>query len=95
MRYRVGDGKDISLWYDNWDPLGPLAIRFGERIIYDGGLGSNAKVEAIVADKEWKWPAAQSMAWLEVKQATPEDFKPDSYRKDTLRWVEDPKGRFT
>jgi hypothetical protein len=95
VRFRVGNGKSISLWFDCWHPVGPLACRFGERIIYDSGLGRYAKVDSVVEGKEWKWPVAESMEWLDVKRATPVDFRPDSSRGDILYWSDDPKGQFT
>ena len=56
MQFRVGSGKGISLWFDNWHPLGPLVVRFGRHIIYDSGLGPHATVADVIQGREWAWP---------------------------------------
>ena len=63
----VGTGEDTFVWWDNWHPLGPLAKRFGNRIIYDSGMGKNAKVKELIENGEWKWPVANSHDMMEVK----------------------------
>jgi hypothetical protein len=42
LRFDVGNGGQIHLWFDNWHPCGVLIDRFGYRVIYD----SNSKMEA-------------------------------------------------
>ena len=95
IRYQVGDGSSISLWYDNWHPVGPLICKFGERIIRISGLGKEAKVEAIVEGSDWRWPTARSPVWLELQRATPSDFRPNRVSRDRVKWVDDTNGRFT
>ncbi|XP_038972733.1 uncharacterized protein LOC120104898 [Phoenix dactylifera] len=95
MRYRVGNGSSISLWFDHWHLLGPLIEVFGERFIYDYGLGQNAKVEAIIDGQEWHWPISRSPAWLELISSTPTSFRPDSRRPDVLQWIDALKGSFS
>jgi hypothetical protein len=41
--FRVGDRRSISLWFDNWHPLGPLVEVFGDRTIMDSGLGREVR----------------------------------------------------
>ncbi|XP_038972041.1 uncharacterized protein LOC120104629 [Phoenix dactylifera] len=95
MRYLVGNESSISLWFDHWHSLGPLIEVFGERFIYDSGLGQNAKVEAIIDGQEWHWPISRFPAWLELISSTPTSFRPDSRRSDVLQWIDAPKGSFS
>ncbi|CAK9146170.1 unnamed protein product, partial [Ilex paraguariensis] len=50
---------------------------------------------AITNGAEWDWPTAPSMEWMEVKNATPGDFKPNPMRDNFLQWGGDPSGRFS
>ncbi|XP_022855072.1 uncharacterized protein LOC111376347 [Olea europaea var. sylvestris] len=43
MKYSIGNGRHVSLWYDNWHPLGPLEKILGERIIRESRLSRLAK----------------------------------------------------
>ncbi|XP_038972594.1 uncharacterized protein LOC120104829 [Phoenix dactylifera] len=95
MRYRVGYGSSILLWFDHWHPLGLLIEVFGERFIYDSSLRQNAKVEAIIDDQEWHWLISRSPAWLELISSTPTSFWPDGRRPNVLQWIDAPKGSFS
>lgn len=44
IKYRVGNGRCVFVWYDNWHPLGPLKARFGYRVVYDSASRDKAKV---------------------------------------------------
>jgi hypothetical protein len=52
-------------------------------------------VGAITNGAEWDWPTAPSIPWMEVKNATPGDFKPNPMRDYFLQWGGDPSGRFS
>lgn len=43
IRYKVGTGENIFVRFDSWHPLGPLAKRFGQRIISDCASSKWAK----------------------------------------------------
>lgn len=44
IKYRVGNGRSVFVWHDNWQSLGPLKLRFGPRIIYDAASVEDAKL---------------------------------------------------
>lgn len=44
------DGSNTFLWFDNWHPWGPLLEKFNDRLIYDSGSHSKAKVSSIISD---------------------------------------------
>ena len=90
-----GDDSSISLWHDNWHPIDPPVDKFGDWIIYNSVLGRNALVKDIIEGIKWKWPIAQSIEWLELKEATPHDFKPITVQEDRLQWTESSDGQFS
>ena len=46
--HKIGRGNSTFLWHDNWHPLSPLWHKYGDRILYDSRLNSEAKVSQIV-----------------------------------------------
>jgi len=42
--WRIGDGRRVSLWFDNWHQRGPLEIICSEQTILDSGLPRDATV---------------------------------------------------
>lgn len=47
IRYEIGNGK-ILVWYDNWHPTGPLLDKYAAKLIFDSGLGQNARVTQLI-----------------------------------------------
>ncbi|GJR61177.1 hypothetical protein Tco_1503339 [Tanacetum coccineum] len=54
--YRIGDGSQTSLWYDDWLFLGPLSQFISKRDVLEAGLSLNCKVCDMVENGDWKWP---------------------------------------
>lgn len=48
------------LWFDNRHPLGPIVQKYGSRICYDAAIPVYAKVNTIIEENRWKWPAVRS-----------------------------------
>lgn len=69
IKVQIGDGKSISLQFDNWLPCRPIIKRFGPCVIYDLELKKEAKVNEIINDGIWKWPTTNSIELLELKRA--------------------------
>jgi hypothetical protein len=82
--FRVEDECSISLWFDNWHPLGPLVEFFGDRTIIDFDLRRDAQLSSIIARKEWIWPPSRSPEWIVLIQCTPISFLPDDGRNDPI-----------
>ena len=95
MQFRVGNGEDISLWFDYWHPLGPLVEVFGRRIIYDSGFGLHARVADVVQGRDWAWPRSLTGNWMDIISGIPASFRPNNSQADTLCWVEDSRGAFS
>ncbi|KAL5801025.1 hypothetical protein ACOSQ3_032657 [Xanthoceras sorbifolium] len=84
MQFRVGNGEDISLWFDYWHPLGPLVGVFGRRIIYDSGFGLHARVADVIQGRDWAWPRSLTGNWMDIISGTPDSFRPNNSQVDTL-----------
>ena len=65
----VGNGQNTSLWYDNWSTLGPLATRYGSRIIYDSRLTKDTTVSSIIRGSTWAFPITQTFELNEVRES--------------------------
>lgn len=37
IRYKIGNGRDTWMWFDNWHPKGPSFEHYGPKIVYDFG----------------------------------------------------------
>ncbi|KAL7197294.1 hypothetical protein ACSBR2_019889 [Camellia fascicularis] len=90
----VGDGSRVSLWFDNWHPMGSLWDRFGVRIVYDSALGINAKVGEIVEGTTWRWPFPSSWELMDHIDSTPSTFLPTGGSND-VSWCPAANGQFT
>ncbi|KAH7845388.1 hypothetical protein Vadar_001417 [Vaccinium darrowii] len=88
----IGNGDRTSLWFDDWHPLGPLAERFGPRIIYDSGLPRDAKVSAIIKNSKWAFPITQTIELNEVRSSMSSLPEPN-LTIDHHRWTLTPDGK--
>lgn len=87
IRYVIGNGNSISLWHDNWHPLGPLFRHYGRRVVFNLGRYLAAKVGSITKDGDWKWPTVWKPVIQEIMDNIPEDLKPPVYKEDEVRWI--------
>ncbi|KAL7234527.1 hypothetical protein ACSBR1_018023 [Camellia fascicularis] len=94
IKHRVGDGSRVSLWFDNWHPMGSLWDRFGVKIVYDSALGINAKVSEIVEGTTWRWPFPSSWELMDLIDSTPSIFLPTG-GSDDVSWCLAANGQFT
>ena len=69
IKHKVGNGAGTFLWHDFWNPVGPLLPCYGEQIIYDSAIHSNAYVAAVIYDGEWNWPIANSVDLMDIKNS--------------------------
>ena len=95
IKYIVGHGRNISLWFDNWLPSGPIQASLGDRVIYDSGLSRTATVAEITLGNLWRWPVANSPELLILKEETSNlSFFP-SDKQDSIAWVPSTLGIFS
>lgn len=60
LRPKLGNGRCISFWYDNWTPLGPLLDRFGESGPRQLSISISATVSDACNDRGWLLRGARS-----------------------------------
>ena len=90
----MGNGGGTFLWHDFWNPIGPLLPYYGERIIYDSAIHSNALVAEVIRNGRWNWPIANSANLIAIKNSCV-DYHLDFSREDIISWTLDPSGEFT
>ncbi|GJT18227.1 RNA-directed DNA polymerase, eukaryota, reverse transcriptase zinc-binding domain protein [Tanacetum coccineum] len=52
--YKVGNGKNTSIWFDNWCDLGPLFRIISNRSLYSAGLQRNMLVADMISEVQGK-----------------------------------------
>jgi len=93
LKHKIGNGDNTFLWHDNWHPKGPLTISYGDRVIYDAGIPSLAKVNYIINDNSWDWPIASSGALIDIKRHMAQVPTPRRV-PDSIVWVPSTDGKF-
>nr|GEW87228.1 hypothetical protein [Tanacetum cinerariifolium] len=56
IRYKIGDGSSISIWFDNWCDHSPLAAVITSRDVFRAGLDLSSKLRDVVQNNVWNWP---------------------------------------
>ncbi|GJW00473.1 RNA-directed DNA polymerase, eukaryota, reverse transcriptase zinc-binding domain protein [Tanacetum coccineum] len=83
--YKIGNGKDTSMWHDKWCNIGPLDRFISNIDVYNAKLDNEARVADLIQDGVWKWPNE----WIELFPELLQILTPclDSQKKDTVWWV--------
>ncbi|GAV73954.1 zf-RVT domain-containing protein, partial [Cephalotus follicularis] len=55
--YICGRGDKFSLWHDPWFHGCSITTVYGHRIINDSGIADSARVQDVIANDHWCWPA--------------------------------------
>ncbi|PWA51874.1 reverse transcriptase zinc-binding domain-containing protein [Artemisia annua] len=58
IRYKLGNGKKASAWFDNWDEYCPLMNHLTNRVVTQACLNRQEKVADVVSNGNWSWPVA-------------------------------------
>ncbi|GKB00672.1 RNA-directed DNA polymerase, eukaryota, reverse transcriptase zinc-binding domain protein [Tanacetum coccineum] len=56
--YSVGNGMNVSMWFDRWDIKGPLSDIIPRRVWYEERFSVNEKVAHMIDKGAWIWPAS-------------------------------------
>ncbi|GJR04268.1 hypothetical protein Tco_0527252 [Tanacetum coccineum] len=54
--YKIGNGVNTSLWFDNWSNIGPLFQYITHKDLYDERLNADLKVRDMIGNGDWLWP---------------------------------------
>nr|XP_043629998.1 uncharacterized protein LOC122601297 [Erigeron canadensis] len=58
LKHKIGDGRSMSMWYDNWSDIGPLINFISTREIYRAGFSMTNKFADLIDNGVWRWPVA-------------------------------------
>ena len=94
IKYLIGNGQLVFLWYDFWLPCGPL-VNLGELIQPVFDAHRSAKVAAIIRHGRWRWPWS-SVGYLRAIKHLILDLPPPNYtEQDKVLWSLSSSGTFT
>lgn len=51
--YKIGNGKNISAWFDQWCEVGPLCEYISTREVYNARLPNDCSVEKLINNGSW------------------------------------------
>jgi hypothetical protein len=71
LSFKVGKCHDISLWIYAWHPAGRLLDTYEFQIVYDFGIGIDAKLSAVLQNGNWIWPCARSEVLVNIQSQLP------------------------
>ncbi|GJW63724.1 hypothetical protein Tco_0115608 [Tanacetum coccineum] len=54
--HKIGNGKNIFVWYDKWNQKGPLSKFISTRDIHAARFNENDKVADLIEEGRWQWP---------------------------------------
>ncbi|GKV39485.1 hypothetical protein SLEP1_g47243 [Rubroshorea leprosula] len=94
VKHIVGTGDSIYLWHDFWHPNGPLIEVYGQKIVYDAAIPSQAKLSQVIQGDFWKWPPARSPALLQIQIALCGVLYPNQSTADSVTWLASTSGSF-
>ncbi|GKV37600.1 hypothetical protein SLEP1_g45612 [Rubroshorea leprosula] len=86
-------GQNTYLWHDNWHPAGPLLEVYGNSIVHDSRIPSQAKLASVISGRFWNWPPARSPQLVEI-QIPLFDIHPREGENDLVIWLTSPSGSF-
>jgi hypothetical protein len=69
--FEVGNGQDISLWFDDWHSARRLIDAYRLQIVYDYGIGIDARVSFVLQNGNWVWPSARSDHLVDIQIRLP------------------------
>ena len=61
MFYKLGNGKNVSAWFEKWNSEGPLCDFITTRDIYNARLRLDCTVEDLIVNNNWVWPMEWSV----------------------------------
>nr|GFA60769.1 hypothetical protein [Tanacetum cinerariifolium] len=81
---RIGDGKNTSLWFDNWHAICPLCDFISKRKIFASSLSLGCKVADVIRNGAWEWPGSISNSFDALSVIPPPVLVHDKF--DVVRW---------
>ncbi|XP_071733557.1 uncharacterized protein [Rutidosis leptorrhynchoides] len=82
--HKLGDRRGTSIWYDHWNPNGPLYKFVTKRDILESGLTLKSTVNDIRDGNELRWPVVLLQKYSNILSYKPQ-FSIGN--QDEVRWV--------
>lgn len=95
VKHKIGNGEKTFLWFDNWHPLGPIDLRWGQRVRYDAASSLEAKVSSVINGNQWGWPITVTSDLNEIRDSIPATMVPNQSREDSVSWTPSANGCFS
>nr|GEU62973.1 hypothetical protein [Tanacetum cinerariifolium] len=68
IKFRIGNGRSISVWHDKWCDLGPLDRFIHNRDIYDVRMSNEDCLADAILNGRWKWADEWGNSFPEICQ---------------------------
>ncbi|GJW02174.1 RNA-directed DNA polymerase, eukaryota, reverse transcriptase zinc-binding domain protein [Tanacetum coccineum] len=66
--WKLGNGKLVNVWHDQWCGVSPLSEFISSRDVYDARLKDNCTVKEVIQDGRWVWPNEWSSDFEKLRQ---------------------------
>lgn len=86
ISWRIGNGKDISFWFDPWLNGRSVCLDHRSQMISQSGLPYDAKVECILGPSGWQLPQSNYHDMVIWKQSFPFSTPFDTSKRDVICW---------
>ena len=84
IKFLIGNGRLTHFWTDPWLSGGRLKDQYGERAIYDLGMGDDLGVSWFIQNDGWHFPITTSNALMDIFQKVPRELVPWSMFNDEI-----------
>ncbi|GKC94261.1 hypothetical protein Tco_1159703 [Tanacetum coccineum] len=82
--HRIGSGSTISMWYDQWCSISPIANVVSARDIHHTGFSLDSKVTNLISNNTWIWHAEWGTKYPILLSVTVPSL--DANARDVLEW---------
>lgn len=95
IKFIAGNGHQIQFWTDPWLNGGRLKDCYGERAVYDLGMGSDITLHHFIQNNGWRFPTPTSISLIEIFQSIPNEVELWPDFNDEIVWTPEDHGKFT
>ncbi|GJW72050.1 hypothetical protein Tco_0128967 [Tanacetum coccineum] len=85
--HKVGNGSNMSAWFDKWAVGCPLTDTILVRDMYRVGFDLKTKLSEVIIDNVWRWPTNWLLKYLNIISLPVPMFQPND--RDCLEWRDD------
>lgn len=86
ITYKIGNGADLSLWFDPWYNNRPICSSGNDPIILHSGLPTSAKVSVIIGEQGWNLPQSNYHDMIVWRNSFDFSTGYDVQKKDSILW---------